>query len=275
MRTHALFLVGALAALAVPSSAIAFDTGASGPIEYVDRDLTLGEGVLRIDFAPRDFGLMFGGIGGGTLTQDVPGFRTGRIDIGILDSTVLTLSAGATYGITSDLEAGAIIMPLYLAPDFDFGDIELFTRYRLLDGDIQIGLQGTVALPTASNFGLGVGAPVLFKLGKVRIDTGVELEIIFTDPTRVDLDVPVGVTFALQDGFFVGGRTGLFFADLEDIAIPLYGHAGYTIIAGEAPFIDLVASFGWPRFIWTGPGDAADIDTFDFILGGRFYFTVM
>ena len=243
------------------------------PQAMSQRGLVLGVGELRGDFAPRDFGLLFGGIGGRSLTQDIPGFRVGRL--GYFDQTRLTLTAGAALGVVDGLEVGALLLPVYLAPDGDFGDIEAYGRYRFLSGDVEVGAQVTVALPTHTRFGIGLGAPVLFHLGQMRIDTGVELELIFTDPTVVDLDIPAAFTFDIGDGLFAGVRTGLYAPNFEEVAIPLWGFVGYTLISGKAPFIDLVATFGWPHFIWTGPGDSVEIETFDLILGARFYFTVM
>jgi hypothetical protein len=255
--------------------------GAEGlPQAMSERGLVLAPGVLRGDFAPRDFGLLFGGIGGLSLTQDIPGFRVGRVAVGgggnfDTDITRLTLGAGAALGVMEDLEVGAMLLPVYLAPDGDFGDIEAYGRYRFLKGDVEVGAQVTVAFPTSTHFGLGFGAPVLFHLGRMRIDTGLELELIFTDPTVVDIDIPAAFTFDLGDGLFAGARTGLYVPDFDDVAIPLWGFVGYTLISGNAPFIDLVATFGWPRFIWTGVGDSVEIDTFDMVLGARFFFTVM
>jgi len=187
----------------------------------------------------------------------------------------LRLTFGAAYGIMDDLEAGATLMPIYLAPDGDFGDIELYGRYRFLsEGPAQIGAQLTVAIPTDTRFGLGMGLPVQLRFGQVRIDTGAELELIFGDHTVVDLDLPVAIAFDIIDGFFAGVRSGFFLPDFDELAIPLQGHVGYTLMSGNAPFVDLVASFGWPRFLWTGYGDNLDLDTFDFIVGARVFFTV-
>ena len=57
--------------------------------------------------------------------------------------------------------------------------------------------------------------------------------------------------------------------------VPLHGFVGYTLISGRAPFIDLVATFGWPTFIWSGPGDKVIIENFELIFGARFFFSVM
>ncbi len=259
--------------------------GAKGtPVDYAKRGLVLGQGGLRADLAPRDFGLGFGGVGGRSITQDVPGLRIGRRDSYVPglegvraapEQTILQLTVGAGFGVTDELEVGTVLLPVHIAPNGDFGDIEFYGRYALLQGEVDVGAQLTLALPTNTRFGIGLGAPVIFRMGPVRIDTGAELELLFGDDTAVDLDLPVAVAIDVGDGFFFGIRSGFFVPDFEHLALPLMVHAGYTLISGQTPFIDLVGSFGWSRFLWTGGGDNLDLDTFDLILGARIFVDVM
>lgn len=252
----------------IASPALAQEPGAERmPQGVSERGMVLDRGVLRGDFAPRDFGLLFGGIG----NPDMPGFRVGRYN----ERTVLTLGLGAAMGVVDNLEVGAMLLPIYLAPNGDFGDIEAYGRYRFLEGDVELGAQVTVALPTHTDFGIGLGVPALFHLGQLRIDTGLELELIFSDPTVVNLEIPAGLSVDIGDGFFAGGRTGISLPNLDHFAMPLHGFVGYTLISGRAPFIDLVATFGWPTFIWSGPGDKVIIENFELIFGARFFFSVM
>lgn len=278
-------LIALTALYCSPAGAQEVSAGAEKtPVEYAQRGLVLKQGVLRFDAAPRDFGLGFEGIGGRSTIGDVPGLRIGRRDsyvpgtTGIRaapEHTLLQLSLGAGYGITDELEVGTQLLPILIAPSGDFGDIEFYGRYALLKGDVNIGAQLTLAVPTNSRFGLGIGAPVLFRMGPVRIDTGAELELLFGNPTYVDLDLPVAVSIDVGDGFFVGLRSGFFVPDFADVAVPLMVHAGYTLISGKAPFIDLVGSFGWSRFLWTGAGDNLDLNSVDLILGARVFLNVM
>lgn len=269
-----------ICSLAAPAAAQTFSGGAEGtPAEYAQRGMVLKTGQIRVDFAPRDFGLLYGGIGGrgGSVNArgvDIPGVHIARTDE-FGKQAILRLTLGAAYGIMDDLEAGAVIMPIHIAPDGDFGDIELYGRYRFLTLDnAQIGAQLTVAIPTGTEFAIGTGLPVQLQLGVARIDTGVELELLFGGDVELDLDIPVAVSLDIADGFFAGVRSGFFAPDFDGLAIPLQGHVGYTLINGKSPFVDLVASFGWPRFIWTGAGDNLDLDTFDVLLGARVFFSV-
>lgn len=257
---------------AAPAGGIGVAPGAEHTaLEYADRGINLGQGDFRLDLAPRDFGLLFGGIGGRGDTQDVAGLRIGRRG----DSTLLRLTLGAGFGITDQLEVGGTIMPLYVAPKGDFGDIELYGRYALMQTKAtELGVQLTLALPTDTHLGLGVGAPILIRLDQLRIDTGVELEVIFQNEVRVDLDVPVAVSVNVGDGLFAGIRSGIFAPEFKDIVVPLMAHLGYTLMSGKTPFIDLVGSFGWSRFLWSGPGDTIDLRSFDLIVGARLFFSV-
>lgn len=272
-----------------PAFAEGLQTGAADTTwEYAGRGLVLEQGVLRFDAAPADFGLRFGGVGGRSFTQDVPGLRIGRVDDyspgspivrTAPEQTILQLTVGAAYGIMENLEVGTVLLPIQFAPNGDFGDIEVYGRYRFLSQDnVQIGAQLTAAIPTNTRFTTGLGVPVQLRFDRVRIDTGAELEILFGDGNDgdgvdVDLDLPVAVSVDIIDGFFGGVRSGFFSPDFDELAVPLMGHVGYTLMSGKTPFVDLVASFGWPRLVWTGFGDNLDLDTFDVILGARIYFT--
>ncbi len=266
---------------ATPSGGIGVVPGADNTaLEYADRGINLGQGDFRLDLAPRDFGLFFGGIGGHGETQDVAGLRIGRNVVGgrsedRIDDTLLRLTLGAGFGITDQLEVGGTVMPLYIAPDGDFGDIELYGRYALMQTkSTEVGVQLTVAMPTDTVLGIGAGAPILLRLGRLRIDTGVEVEVLFTEDVLVDLDVPFAVSVNVGDGLFAGLRSGIFAPQVKDVAVPLMAHLGYTLMSGKTPFIDLVGSFGWSRFLWSGPGDTINLRSFDLIVGARLFFSV-
>lgn len=266
MRT---VLVLGLALSSAPALAQPAPGGAKVAPEYTQRSMTLSQGQLRADFNPIDWGLLFSSVG----ARDIQGLRIGRVDG--FDDTILTLGLGAGYGITDDIEAGVLLLPLVLAPDGDFGDIELYGRYVFLRGDIEIGGQLAVAIPTNTSFGVGLGLPVLMKLGAIRLDTGVEIDLVFSDPdNQVNLEIPVAASFTIADGFFGGVRSGLVLPDFDDLAIPLHAFFGYTLLGGQAPLADITATFGWPAFLWSGPGDAVQAGTFEIIAGARFFFSV-
>lgn len=260
------------AAVAVSVSASAQDVYASGPAEggpmptsYTQRPLTLRAGTLRVDAAPSDFGLMDSGMLLGPVGPlGSYGIRAGQgrthVDPPGLPATTNTdgygtIGLGASYGITDRVEVGGLLVPLYLNDGADvYGNMALYVRGTLIEGDFSLGLQGTVSLPTRNDLGLGIGVPINVRFGSgIRLETGVEFEMLFdveddvgNDNAFVNLDVPLAVSVAIGDGF-VGGRTGLTLLDLGDAsnaAIPVGAIGGYSLLAGDT-LIDLKGGFTW------------------------------
>jgi hypothetical protein len=227
---------------------------------YSARPLTLPEGRLRIDAAPPDYGYMDHG--------EINGGRGLRVFIPKDGDAGVRLGLGGAYGIMDELEAGGLIFPFIFAPDFDFGDMELYCRYAFLKGASQLGVQAVLRIPTGSrDFALGVGVPAQFELGgSARLDTGVELELVFGHNDHVNLDLPLAVNFDIGRTGFIGARTGLVFVDLRDMAINLGLQGGASV----DPAVDLTASFNFPYFITTGGDDAFHPD-FEIIAGANIY----
>lgn len=227
---------------------------------YSARDITLREGVLRLDLGPPDYGFM----DLGELNNDRGALRVGK------DGDAFALTGfGAGYGILDELEVGTLIFPLLYAPDFDFGDIEFYGRYAFFSrGKVRLAAQFTMQVPTHSDFGIGFGMPAIFELGtRARLDTGVELEVLFDD-TRANLDIPLAFAFEVGRTGFIGPRTGFRLPRFEAVAVPLGIFGGATI--NER--FDLTASFNWPRFLTSAGNDAVGADVFEFIFGLNMYF---
>lgn len=225
--------------------------------QYLARPLTLPQGKGRIDVGPPDYGYMdHGSLNNG---------RGLRLTIPPAGDTIVTLGAGAAYGITSQLEVGGLLVPLELQPDSDLGDLEAYLRYAFARN---LAIQGTLRIPTETDLGIGVGMPIYFDLGGgSRMETGFEVEMIFFDDAVVHLDFPMAFQFALGRNAFAGPRTGLWVPDLEDVAINLGGQIGVSVSSA----VDLSASMNFPLFLWTGPGDAINVDWLEVILAASFY----
>lgn len=262
-----LFTCLSLFGLTLPLEAQRFNPATSGG--FSSRPLTLPRRYLRIDLNPSDYGYMdhVSLANTNSLNND----RGLRLGVAEADEVSLGLGAGLGYGILNELEVGGLIFPFLFHPDFDFGDMELYGRYAFLKGDAQLAVQLTMQIPTRTDFGIGIGLPARFRIASsARIDTGLELELIFTNDESVNLDIPFALDFDVGNSGFLGLRSGIILPDMDDAAINLGVQGGFNV-EGAA---DLCASFNWPRFFWTGPGDAVNPDTFEIVFGASIFIDV-
>jgi hypothetical protein len=222
---------------------------------YAERPLALPKGTLRVDIAPSDYGYMdFGELNDGRAALKIGGYPGG--------ASVYT-GAGASLGVVENLEVGALLFPIPIAPDFDFGNIEAFVRYQITHGVFQLGAQATVQVPTAGRFGVGLGLPMRVAASDVvRIDTGLEFEIM-ASPGQVHLDVPLAVAFDIDDTVFLGPRTGVRLPTMRELQIPLGIFVGGTL--GDV--VDLSGSFTFWNFVNTYSDRAVDLRTWELMFG--------
>lgn len=267
-----------LAVASAPIPASAFSVGARGtPLAYAQRGLTLRKGQLRVDAGPPDFALLDSGIRNNG--RSVLAFA--RRDLGAADETFVGFGWGAAYGIQDDLEVGTLLIPVLLAPDVEFGDLEVYGRYRFVGGEFEVGGQAAISLPTntlenQSNFALVFGVPMLLHMSSTaRIDLGAELEIILGDADGVvNLDMPAAFQFQVNDTFFAGPKTSIFFANMEEIQLGAGAVAGISIANSRGrPVIDILGEFYWPFFLASDQEDAVNLDQFNLVLGVRVFFS--
>ncbi|MBK8012737.1 MAG: hypothetical protein IPK13_15400 [Deltaproteobacteria bacterium] len=169
--------------------------------------------------------------------------------------TVSSLSLGATMGIVDNVEVGTVLLPIVLAPDFDFGDMEFFGKYRFLwADDLEVAGLATLRLPTNSNLAIAVGVPVIYHMGPyMKVEGGAELELIF-DNTVLNVDLPIGLAYNIQPELFIAGRSGLFIPDFESVVFPLGVQVGYTLLRPGVPQMDIIGALDWPYFLNTDSG---------------------
>lgn len=193
------------------------------------------------------------------------------------------LNLGGAFGILDDLEVGVSgdrqglnngvsfsalggiagngLVPFVLAPDFDFGDIYLYGRYRFLNTDsFQLGVELGVNIPTSTNFGLVVAAPFRLRLGEFfSLDGGIEFLTLLTDPDatfalRATLQPRLAPVDFLYFGVDLG--VGFGFGNGDPIAIPFGFEAGYVIDLDKIK-IDAYLNFSFPVLYGSldiGPG---------------------
>jgi hypothetical protein len=161
-----------------------------------------------------------------------------------IDYTGLGLNFELGYGINSNLElrvrtglrfgtAGRVTdadrygrpveTETYNLGDEAIANPEVGLRFSLLrGGTAEIALDGKIYLPISGSFGVMVGLPVALHLGaRLRLDTGLFVPIIFSDPTNTEVSIPLHLWIRLQGGSFVGPITGVVFPDGGGSRVPL------------------------------------------------------
>ena len=215
-RTKAARTKAARAKAARAKAARAKAARASGEIEMaeIERDMTLPPMTLE----PR----------GGVFLQ-----RTTKVGRFRVTTNHVGLNIGAGLGIIDGLEAGigagfvpmagpGLGMSITMAPDFDFGDAQLYGMYdltRLLAPSFGDWFKGAVRLslniPFATDFHLIVDAPL-----KLRIH-----EII-----AILVDVGLGTSQGKVDAFEMGVQAGALIQAMESLALSttmgLWGQIG-------------------------------------------------
>jgi hypothetical protein len=230
---------------------------------YVSRGITLPQRTLRVDLGPYEQGINNSGfINGPQGSQYGLHFGQQRQHAGAFDAEdgIVTMGFGLSYGILDQLEVGVNLLPLpvdsrlgqWTDGDSGFGNITLYGRYAFLNAEtVQIGAQLAMSLPTGTDhFGLGLGLPVNFNLGNLRLETGVEFEMFFGEGDDIlTLDIPLGVTVGLGENAFVGGHVAFTLANLDDmfLIIPIGAHGGYSF-RGGAVDADITGTFSYSIF---------------------------
>jgi hypothetical protein len=127
-----------------------------------------------------------------------------------------------------------------------------------------------VRIPTDTTFGIGLGAPMIFHLDRLEIETGAELE--FTDRARdsgvnANLDLPITVLFTITDILFAGVRTGLFLPGFDAVDFPLGAVAGAGIRVSQGFLLNPIAQFTFDRFITSSGNGGFDLEVWTLIVG--------
>lgn len=241
---------------------------------YASRGMTLPERTLRFDFGPyergiNDSGTILGpfGTGYGLRIQG----NAGPED----DDTGVGFGLGFAYGITDELEVGALLLPIQPYGE-TFGHVTPYIRWAFVSTSaFQLGMQGSIAIPTGENLGVGFGLPMNIRIGgRVRIETGVELETYFDtgdddmdDDADLNLDIPFALGFDVGRRGFLGPRVSFVFLDFDYLVVPVGGFGGFTFQGPNGNGGDITASFSY--FIHD---EDAFLPDFEFVFGANFYF---
>jgi hypothetical protein len=230
-------------ALATPSD-VAAQLAQTSPT-YTQRGALERDVTFRIDSGPPDRTLLDSGeLGEGY------GLRLLRVDVPPgEDDTYLSWGVGIAITPVRRFELGIQFAPVLYVPRTRYGDLESYGRFLIFGSrHVDIAAQLVLQFPTRDDFGMGFGVPMVFRLHpRVRLDVGVELElVIYNAPdgdrdVRPNFDLPVALAFNLTPRFFVGARAGVFVYDFRDASAPVGGFVGYTV--GRRHTADFTAAF--------------------------------
>jgi len=222
----------ATAGAAIPARARA-DEPPPVPVRIVDRPLTLPAGVLRGDLVG------------------------GHLAVGPVNAVYATLSGG--YGLTRDLELDATVLPVPLAPAFQYGSPAVSATYRFLDGrSLELGgtLGATWIAPVTAAYQevtLTPAVPALVHLGSIRIDAAIAVPVTLGGPSaQVGLSVPLSVTFELSGPAYLGATTGFgvqTFAFFSSAYSPVGAFVGDAFPLGCRALLDVRAAVDLPEVI--------------------------
>jgi hypothetical protein len=232
MKRFAGSLVGVFGVIALGAGTAHAQTSDVGPT-YVYRPLVLPEGVLRIDAGPRrPFG---------------PGqvWSTGQLQFHINREfqDFAFLVPGAAYGIMDRLEVG-VVWPIEISPDVDLLDLNVYGKYELQLGQVDIAAFGEIRIPIQNDFELTAGVPIYIHLSDtLRLDTGGFMRVVFGDDVTVILTAPLALAVQATRDVFLGPELAIEVYDFDEVNVPLGIFGGYTIRDGGRTLGDLLGRF--------------------------------
>jgi hypothetical protein len=214
--------------------------------EFVYRGLTLPRGDVALDL-----GLGYG-------HEDVPNaaVRDGfGMNLEIAGGVTHDLELGLRTGVRFDDGGQATQADRYGRPfeteTYDLGNDrvanpELRMTWTVARGAIpQLGLEARAYLPfeAGTRFGVMFGLPLALRLASVRIDTGIYVPIIFTDPTTTTtVSIPLHLWIQASPTFWLGPLLGLRIESGGHDAYPL----GFGLGSALSRQVDLRAWFLFP-----------------------------
>jgi hypothetical protein len=184
------------------------------------------------------------------------------------------LRGGVAFGLTKDWEAGALFIPLRLAPDFTFSSITVFiTRgFRFENWDLGVRLLFQTPYKNAEDkrvWQLNPGLPFLYRGGAFRFDGALVVPFASRD-WRVGLSVPMRASVNLNPHLFFGLESGFAqpnFESAHGLTLPLGALAGYTALFGSK-VVDFTGVFSWDHFLAPSPPPgSASVDAATYRVG--------
>jgi hypothetical protein len=181
---------------------------------WVYRSIVLPRGAVAVDVGlglghqPNDAG-DDGPITGFGMNLAISGSITHELEIGLRTGFRLDDNGQATqadrYGRPFETET--------YGTDFDrVANPELHLRWAVARGSAaELGLELRAYLPieSGSSFGLMFGLPVVLRAGSVRLDTGLYVPVIFSNPTETVVSIPIHLWIQATRTLWLGPLFGL------------------------------------------------------------------
>ncbi len=220
------------------------------PVAFAERPLTLPQGVVSAD--------------GGLMIERFPGLFGGSAD------TATFMELRAALGITDAIEVGVSPLIMVLEPDAEVSAVALQFAAHGASGPVQFGFAGEAFIGVNDNDLriLTFGVPLRIQAGKLRLDTGFNMSVLFgigdelalfngrPQLYRVPLNdsgIPFSLTASLAPWAYLGISTGFYGGEFDALgddawAIPLGFHVGGTVGQEDVALADLSAAFELPNF---------------------------
>jgi hypothetical protein len=182
------------------------------------------------------------------------------------------LRGGVGFGLTPDIEAGAVFLPMRLGPSFEWTQVTVFSAYSIRFDDFDVAVRLSFQLPRKDAEGHRVwivnpGIPFLYRAGPLRFDASVQIPFATRD-WSTGLTAPVRATFNVSPHVFFGAESGFYYARFDTPgqgSFPLGALAGYTDLFGSK-LIDFTGMFSWDSFFLPG-SDGKPVDVRSYRIG--------
>ncbi len=247
-------------------------TSRSLTVPYNSLAMVVGPGQPQL-FGQRYGGRSFdGGIAYRRAAQDGPGLEI---------TEEAWFHGGVVFGLTENLEAGALFLNFRITPDFAYSDFPVYINYAWRFENIDIGARFSFTTPAETSiWSFNPGMPLLIRLGGARIDAGVYVPVDTESPVSVGLNVPVRFTVNATPRLFFGVETGVVepsFHVKNNMSAQLGALVGYSTVLGSR-VADFTTSFAWDDFLILDPAEGVDMvqaEAFRVHLGVTFHQIVM
>lgn len=194
-----------------------------------------------------------------------------------------TLSLGASWSPTDDVELSVTALPLALTPRIAFGiatpggfarDASAGVRWRLARGAVQagFGLRTTFRAGDSATFGVDATVPVQITFGRARLDLSVSARVELHDAVDNELSARAALLVQLTPPLALALTTSATLFDLGLDARVAVGLTGSYAIAGpgNAPRVDVALSIDFDRFYDAIANDLR-LDVYTVVGATRFY----